>query len=191
MDAKDINNLLGIVLAALLLIFGGGVLIEELTAHHGHGKPAYQLVASADEGDASQAEADEKEAEPEGFSFAQVQPLLADASADAGKSAFKQCSACHTVNDGGANRVGPNLWGIVSRAKAAVDGFSYSNALTEKGGEWTYEDLALFLHDPKGWAPGTKMAYRGIKRPKDVANMLAYLQSLAAEPVPYPDGGTN
>lgn len=187
MDSMEFNKIAGVVLAALLFIFGGSTLIHEVTASHDdHAKPAYQLADVEDGGDdhgGDAKKADKKEA----FSFAQVVPLLKEASADAGKSKFKACAACHTANDGGPNRVGPNLWNIVSRDKASVDGFKYSGVLKEKGGKWTYEDLTLFLHAPKKWAPGTKMAYKGLTKPKDLANMLAYLQSLSASPVAFPE----
>ena len=184
MDAMEFNKIAGVVLAALLLIFGGSTLVYEIGKSHGDHKPAYQLVASVD-GTGGSDSGSEEEKEP-AFSFDVVMPLLASASADSGKSTFKQCSACHTVNEGGANRVGPNLWNIVNRDKADIESFKYSNAMAEKEGDWTYENLALFLHDPKGWMPGTKMNYRGLKKPKDVANMLAYLRSLSSSPAELP-----
>ncbi|MEM7774782.1 MAG: cytochrome c family protein [Pseudomonadota bacterium] len=184
MDSMEFNKIAGAVLSALLIIFGGSTLIHELNASHGKHKPAYQLVSADASAEGSEsATATEAEA---GFSYEEVASLLATASADAGKAKFRQCSACHTVNEGGANRVGPNLWNVVDRDKGSIDGFRYSSAMAEKEGNWSYENLALFLHDPKGWMPGTKMVFRGIAKPQDVANMLAYLRSLSSAPKPLP-----
>ena len=184
MDSMEFNKIAGAVLSALLVIFGGSTLVYELSKSHGHSEPAYQLVASVDGGHGG---GEKEEAKDEGgFSFDEVKALLASADANAGKSTFKQCSACHTVDEGGANRVGPNLWNVVNRDKGSIEGFKYSPAMSEKEGDWTFENLALFLHDPKGWMPGTKMNYRGVRKPQDVANMLAYLRTLAATPAELP-----
>lgn len=188
MDAFEFNKIAGVVLSALLIVFGGSTLIEEF-AGHGPEEPVYQLaVVSQESGEAAGTEtADAAEPAGDAFSFEQVAGLLQQASADQGKTQFRQCSACHTVDQGGANRVGPNLWNIIGRDIALVDAFSYSKVLAEMEGDWTYENLALFLHAPKEWAPGTKMNYPGLKSPQAVANMLAYLRTLSSEPAPLPE----
>ena len=112
--------------------------------------------------------------------------LLAGADPAAGAKKFKKCKACHSTAEGGKNKVGPNLWDIVGRAKAAGAGFKYSGALKEFGGEWTYKDLDGFLADPKGFAKGTKMSFAGLKKPADRAAVIAYLRSLSAAPKPLP-----
>jgi cytochrome c len=113
--------------------------------------------------------------------------LLASADADAGSKVARKCSACHSFDEGGANKVGPNLWGVVGADIASHEGYSYSDALSGKEGTWDYESLAAFLEDPKAWAPGTKMSFAGIKKPEELADLIAYLRSLAAEPLPLPD----
>ena len=112
--------------------------------------------------------------------------LLASADAGDGEKVFRKCKSCHTVDQGGANRVGPNLWEIVGAAKAAVDGFRYSGALADMGGEWTYENLDAFLADPKGYVPGTKMSFAGLRKAKDRAAVIAYMRSNADNPPPLP-----
>lgn len=186
MDSFEFNKIAGVVLTALLIIFGGRTIIEEFVVSHGPQEPAYQLAEVPDETAEATETASAQPAE-EGFSFEKVASLLQSASAEAGQSQFRQCSACHTVNEGGANRVGPNLWNIVGRDIGVVDGFNYSSAMAGLDGDWTYEKLALFLHDPKGWLPGTKMAYAGIEKSEGVANMLAYLRSLSNDPAPLPE----
>ena len=112
--------------------------------------------------------------------------LLASASLDKGAKVFKKCKSCHTVNKGGKNGVGPNLWNVVGKAKASVDGYAYSGVLQGLGGEWSYENLDSFLVSPKGYAKGTKMSFAGLKKAGDRAAVIAYLRSLSDSPKPLP-----
>ena len=115
-----------------------------------------------------------------------VNALLADADIAAGEKLIRKCTACHSIDQGGANKVGPNLWNVVGAPKAGHDGFSYSRALTALDGAWTYEDLNQFLAKPKAFAPGTKMGFAGLKDVGDRANLIAFLRTLSAAPQPLP-----
>lgn len=112
--------------------------------------------------------------------------LLATANTDAGQKVFKKCKACHTTDNGGKNKVGPNLWSIVGRARAAGENFKYSPAFKGLGGEWSYADLDAFLAAPKDFAPGNKMPFKGLKKAGDRAAVIAYLRSLSDSPKPLP-----
>jgi len=112
--------------------------------------------------------------------------LLAAATTESGAKAFKKCKSCHTTGLGGANTIGPNLWDVVGRSKAASPGFAYSAALKKIGGAWSYEDLDAFLSKPKKYAPGTKMSFAGIKKAPGRAAVIAYLRSLSETPKPLP-----
>lgn len=112
--------------------------------------------------------------------------LLASVSADAGAKVFKKCQACHSVEKGGANKVGPNLYNSVGGKIAGHDGFSYSDALAGKGGQWTYEELDHFLKSPKDYAPGTKMTFAGLKKASDRAEVILYLRDFTDNPPPLP-----
>ena len=111
---------------------------------------------------------------------------LAGAAVQAGAKSARICKACHNFEEGGAAKIGPPLWGVVGRDIASVEDFKYSEALTEKEGDWSYENLDAFLTQPKEWAPGTKMAFAGIKKPEDRANVILYLRSLSENPAPLP-----
>jgi cytochrome c len=115
-----------------------------------------------------------------------IEALLASSDPTKGEAVAKQCSACHTFNKGGPNRVGPNLFGIVNRAKASEAGFNYSAAMKAKGGTWTFDDLNKFLQSPKGFVPGTAMSYAGLARGTQRADLINYLHTLADSPAPLP-----
>ena len=109
--------------------------------------------------------------------------LLATASIDAGKKVSSKCTACHGFNSGGGNRIGPNLWAILGKAKAEATGFNYSDALKGLGGVWSVDDMNLWLKSPKKYAPGNSMAFVGLRKDKDRANLLAYLNSMSDSPI--------
>jgi cytochrome c len=103
--------------------------------------------------------------------------------AEAGKKVFSRCKACHTV-DAPTNKVGPHLDGIVGRKAASLPNFVYSDAMKAKGAEglvWDEANLTSYLTDPKGFIPGNKMAFAGVKKPEDLANLIAYLKTATAK----------
>lgn len=110
-----------------------------------------------------------------------IEPLLASADPEAGQKVAKKCLQCHTFEKDGKNRVGPNLWNIIDTPFGEGQGFSYSSAFKaekEKGTKWDYEALNAFLFKPKAYIKGTKMAFVGLKKAKDRANLIAYLKHL-------------
>jgi cytochrome c len=180
MDGFEINKIVGAILTASVIALLSGF-VAEVIFEEDHGEAVAYSLAPSEAGESMAAEA--------APSQEMIGPLLAAADAGSGKSVAKKCTACHTLNDGGANKIGPNLWDIVTRAVASHAGYSFSSALQGKSGEtWTYENLNAFLLKSKSWAPGTKMGFAGIKKPQDRANLILYLRSLSGNPPALPEG---
>jgi cytochrome c len=117
---------------------------------------------------------------------ASFEELLAQGTPEAGKKVFEKCAACHDATQGAAHRVGPNLYGVLGKKKAAAEGFAYSDAMKGKGGEWSIADLHEFLKNPRAYVPGTKMSFKGLSKDKDVADVILYLRGMGSPDVPLP-----
>ena len=107
-----------------------------------------------------------------------IAELIAAADVTRGQKLSKACAACHSFDKGGANKIGPAMWGVYNASKGHVASFAYSDALMAKGGKWDVENLNAFLWKPKKYIPGTKMNYAGMRKPEDRAAIVKYLQTL-------------
>ena len=115
-----------------------------------------------------------------------IEFYLASADVAKGADVFKKCQACHTVDKGGANGLGPNLYGALGKAHGHVPGFAYSDALKGVPGVWDWKSMSDWLANPKKYAPGTKMTFAGLGNPEDRANVIAFLNSKSDAPLPLP-----
>jgi len=169
------NTMAGCFLASALFAMVVGKVSNALVNPHHLEKPAIAVSEGAPEASAAPAVAE----------LAPIGPMLKDANVEKGKALFvQQCFTCHTIDKGGVNKVGPNQWDIVGRKKASHEGFSYSSALQAKGGEWTYEDINHMIFKPQSFVRGTKMAFAGMRKEQDRADLIAYLRTMHDEPLP-------
>ena len=111
---------------------------------------------------------------------------LASTNVAKGKKLFKKCASCHTTASGGKNKIGPNLWNVVNAERGKKTGYGYSKPLKAMAGNWSYDSLDAFLAKPRAYIKGTKMAFSGIKKPKDRAAVIAFLRGLSYSPAPLP-----
>ncbi|MES2905540.1 MAG: cytochrome c family protein [Pseudomonadota bacterium] len=180
MDSFELNKILGALLGVLVFVVGLGILSEVLFEQEALEKAGFSVEvpeASSAGGPAVAVEEDPP-----------VASLMASADAAKGEQLFRACAACHTIDKGGPNRVGPNLYGVLGGPKTHQKDFNYSKAMQEAAtkGPWDYDAIYHFVKKPTGYVPGTAMAYAGLKKPKDRADLIAYLRAQSDSPAPLP-----
>ena len=178
MDSFELNKILGAILGTCLILLVTSFTASALFAPVEPAKPGFE-IAVKEAAPAAGKEAAPAPSEP-------IEKLLQTASIEKGAAAAKKCQACHSLEKGGGNKVGPNLWGVVDRDRASVAGFNYSAAIKAKGGKWTYDELNQFITNPKGYIPGTAMGFAGIQKDSERADVIDYLHTLSDTPVPLP-----
>lgn len=194
------NKILGAVLAVAVVAFAIDFVSDQIFAKQEPAAPGYVVdmkaapaVAAAEPpaAAAADAKAPAAAATQQVATAADVAPIadrLKTADAAAGEKSAKVCTACHSFANTGDNKVGPGLWEVVNRKPGSHEGFKYSQGMATFGEThtWDYATLDVYLTNPKVEVPGNKMAFAGIKKPEDRANVIAYLRSLSANPAPLP-----
>ena len=115
-----------------------------------------------------------------------IMALFASVSVEEGAKIFKKCAACHSITEGGANKIGPALYGVLGRKVGAIQDYKYSQSLTEYGKEWTFEEMNGYLRKPQTWIKGTKMSFAGLRKEKDRASVILFLNQYSDNPLPLP-----
>lgn len=176
MDSFELNKIAGAVLGTLTLTLGLGIFSEILFAPEAPAKPGYEIAVP--DGPA--------EAQPAAAVSVPIEELFAKASIEKGANIAKRCASCHNFQEGAGPKVGPDLYGVVDRPVASAPGFAYSAGMKAHGGNWTPQALNTFLTNPKADVPGTAMAFAGIPKEMERADLIAYLNSLSKDPKPLP-----
>ena len=180
MDSFEWNKIIGAVLGTAIFIFVVRIVAENLYEPEKPAKPGYVVEGVVEGPAAGGAAAPAEEAMPDWGT------VLASADVAGGKIVSTKCEQCHDLSKGGPNKIGPNLFGVVDRARASHEGFAYSSAMKGKPGNWTYDELFKFIKAPGVDIPGTKMSFAGLRSEKDRINLIAYLRSNADAPAAIP-----
>ena len=179
MDSFEINKIVAAVLLVALLVIGIGKLSNVIFYVEKPEKPGYAVeVQQASTSTTATATAEDKKVD--------IAALMALGDVNAGEKIFKKCAACHSINQGGANKIGPALYNVVGRKIGGVANYKYSKAFVEYGKEWNFEELNGFLIKPSKWIKGTKMAYAGLRKEEDRASVIKYLNQNSDNPLPLP-----
>ena len=179
MGGLEWNKIFAAILVAGILALGSSILAEMVVEPTELKQNAYAIEVAQGDPSAAQSQDQAEKIDP-------VSPLLAKADAAHGEQLAKVCTSCHSFEKGGANKVGPNLWGVVGGPHAHKDDYSYSDAMKKFPGKWDFEALNQFLHKPTQYVPGTKMGFAGFKKVQDRADVIAWLRTQSDAPVPLP-----
>ena len=179
MDSFEVNKIIAAVLLVALLVIGIGK-IADIVFYVEKPKTAGYEVEVAETDNASQ---NAKTSEVEEID---ISALLAMGNIEHGEKVFKKCSACHVVNKGGENKIGPALYGVLGRQVAALGDYKYSKAMASYDKTWTFEEMNGYLRKPQSYIKGTKMAFAGLRKEKDRASVILYLNQNSDSPLPLP-----
>ena len=175
MDSFELNKIIAAILMVALLIIGLGKIADGIFHVNKPENPGYQVeVEEKLASSTSQVvEVEEK---------VDIAAIMAIGDVTSGEKIFKKCAACHSINKGGKNKIGPALYNVVGRTVGGVGDYKYSKALASYGKEWTFEELNGFLTKPSSYLKGTKMSYAGLRKEKDRASVIKYLNQNSDAP---------
>ena len=180
MDSFELNKVIAAILMVALLIIGIGKISNVIFHVEKPKTPGYSVdleQTTTTEAVASSETTEEK---------VDIAVLISLGDLATGEKVFKKCSACHQIAAGGKNMIGPNLWGVIGRSAGSVGDYKYSKAMVAYGKEWTFEEMNSYLIKPQAYIKGTKMAFAGLRKEKDRASVILYMNSKGNNPKPLP-----
>ena len=173
------NKIIVSIVFAVILIVGINKITDSIFYVEKPEKSAYQVASVTTAASTTSTETNSTSSES-----GNIMALFASTSAAEGAKVFTKCSACHSIAEGGANKIGPALWGVLGRPAGSVPGYKYSKAMAEYGKNWSFEEMNSFLIKPKDWIKGTKMSFAGLKKAKDRAAVILYMNENTNSPLP-------
>ena len=170
------NKIIVSVVLAIILILGINKITDSIFYVEKPEKSAYQVanVTTATSTTTSETSSGSED----------IMALFASISAADGEKVFKKCAACHSITKGGANKIGPALWGVIGRQAGSIQDYKYSKAMAAHGKVWTFDEMNGFLIKPKDWIKGTKMSFAGLKKAKERAAVILYMNENGDSPIP-------
>jgi cytochrome c len=178
MNSFEINKIIAAIILTIVIVFGVNKLADVIYYVKAPEGNTYNIVTETKEiskGDTVKTGGD-----------INISALLALGNIDHGKMIFKKCAACHSASKGGGNKIGPALWGVIGRKAGSISDYKYSKAMSGFGKNWDFEAMNNFLIKPKDYVKGTKMAYMGLKKEKDRASVILYLNEQSDSPLSLP-----
>ena len=182
MDSFEINKIIASILLTALIIIGIGKIVDVLFYVEKPKVSAYKVEGI--EQDISDQKVSAKTAKVD--APVDIKALLAMGDLAHGEKVFKKCSACHVIAADGKNKIGPNLWGVIGRKAGAISDYNYSKAMLAYAKEWTFEEMNSYLIKPQAYIKGTKMAFAGLRKEKDRASVILYMNSKSSSPKDLP-----
>ena len=179
MDSFELNKIIAAVLMVALLVIGIGKLSDIIFHVEKPKIPGYTV-------EVQQTKTMSSSTEIAVVDKIDIAALMAMGDIALGEKVFKKCAACHSITKGGKNNIGPALYNVVGRKTGVVADYKYSKALASFDKEWTFEELNGYLIKPAKWIKGTKMAFAGLRKEKDRASVIKYLNQNSDNPVPLP-----
>ena len=180
MDSFEINKIVAAVLMVALLIIGIGKLSDIIFYVEKPKTPSYAVEVEQTIANNSQQSTKITEEKVD------IATLMSMGDLATGEKVFKKCAACHSIVKDGKNNIGPALYNVVNRDIGSVSDYKYSKALSDYGKQWSFEELNGYLTKPTKWIKGTKMAFAGLRKEKDRASVILYLNQNSDNPIPLP-----
>ena len=182
MDSFEINKIIAAVLLTVLILIGIGKFTDILF----HGEKPKESAYKIEGLDIASISTSSSEMVTKIVEEVDIKALLALGDLGHGEKVFKKCSACHMIASGGKNMIGPNLWSVIGRTAGSVSDYKYSKAMVAYGKEWTFEEMNSYLIKPQAYVKGTKMAFAGLRKEKDRASVILFMNSKSSSPKPLP-----